>query len=186
MARTLVIGYGNVHRQDDGVALDVIAALRRRLGQEPLDEEETGLERLAHEGDSGTPQGQGPAAAGLCSIFVPQLAPDLLDVAVGYGRLVFVDAHVQPDAADLECTAVQPEYAAAAFTHHMTPAMFLALLQALYHQEPAGFIVSIRGHSFDFQRGLSAATQALVEPAAEQILELSRSGLTSGVEAFLA
>jgi hydrogenase maturation protease len=166
MVGTLVIGYGNVYREDDGVAYEVIVALRRRLGQEPLDEEEIDLEQLSQKSDTGT-------AAVLHSTFVPQLAPDLLDVAAEYGRLVFVDAHVQPEAEDLECSAVQPEYAAAAFTHHMTPAMFLALLQTLYHREVAGFAVSIRGHSFDFRRGLSAAAQALVEPAVEEILELS-------------
>ncbi len=34
MTRTLVIGYGNIDRNDDGVAYAVIAALRLRLGQQ--------------------------------------------------------------------------------------------------------------------------------------------------------
>jgi hydrogenase maturation protease len=157
MSRTLVIGFGNRDRQDDGVAWEVIDVLRRRAGQASLGEDETGLEQLGHQVDS---------------IFILQLAPDLLDVAAQYDRLVFVDAHVQRDAADLICTPIQPEYATATFTHHMTPALFLALLQTLHHCQPAGFVVSIRGSRFDFGRGLSAATQALVEPAAAQIQEL--------------
>lgn len=157
MSRTLVIGYGNRDRQDDGVAWEVIDALRRRAGQAALAEDETGLEQLGGQVDS---------------IFILQLAPDLLDVAARYDQLIFVDAHVQPDAADLYCTPVQPEYATATFTHHMTPALFLALLQALHQCQPAGFVVSIRGSRFDFERGLSAATQALVEPAVVQIQKL--------------
>jgi hydrogenase maturation protease len=157
MSRTLVIGYGNRDRQDDGVAWEVIDALRRRAGQPALAEDETGLEQLGSQVDS---------------IFLLQLAPDLLDVAARYDQLVFVDAHVRPDAVDLYCAPVQPEYATATFTHHMTPAMFLALLQTLHHCQPAGVIVSIRGSRFDFERGLSAATQALVEPAVAQIREL--------------
>lgn len=157
MSRTLVIGYGNRDRQDDGVAWEVIATLRRRAGQPALPGEETGLEQLGNRVDS---------------IFLLQLAPDLLDVAARYDQLIFVDAHVRPDAADLYCMPVQPEYATATFTHHMTPAMFLALLQTLHRCQPAGFVVSIRGSRFDFERGLSAATQALVEPAVVQIEEL--------------
>jgi hydrogenase maturation protease len=157
MPRTLVVGYGNVDREDDGVAYHVVNALRRRLGQEPLAHEDTGLEGLGRQVDS---------------IWVIQLAPELLDVAVDYGRLILVDAHVQAGVDDLVCYPVQPEYTSSAFTHHIGPAMFLALLQALYHREPAACVVSIRGHNFDFGRDLSAATGALVEPAAERILQL--------------
>lgn len=157
MARTLVIGYGNLDRQDDGVAYHVINALRQRLGQEPLDEEEAGLEALG---------------AGIDSILVTQLVPELLDTVADYEQVIFVDAHVCPDADALQCIALRPEYGSATFTHHMTPAMFLALLQMLHQRDPAGILVSIRGHDFDFRRGLSAATQALVEPAVEQILQL--------------
>jgi hydrogenase maturation protease len=160
--RTLVIGYGNPDRQDDGVAYQVINALRQRLGQASLSEEETGLDHLDHGADTD-------------SVLVMQLVPELLDTAAEYEQIVFVDAHAGADGEDLHCAPVQPAYGSAAFTHHMTPAMFLALLQVLYHREPAGTIVSIRGHRFDFapgRRELSAATGALVEPAAQQIVRL--------------
>ena len=52
MSRTLVIGFGNIDRADDGVAFYVINALRRRLGQKPLSEEDTGLEELGAPIDS--------------------------------------------------------------------------------------------------------------------------------------
>jgi hydrogenase maturation protease len=159
MSRTLVIGYGNIDRQDDGVAYAVINALRCQLGQAPLGEGETGLDDLGAQVDS---------------VFVLQLAPDLLDVAADYEQVVFVDAHVRSDVDDLYCEPVRPEYATAAFTHHMTPALFLALLQALHHRQPAGRFVSVRGHQFDFERGLSAATGALVPLAAAEIRKLVR------------
>jgi len=159
MSRTLVIGYGNLDRQDDGVAHAVINALRRQLGQRPLGEDETGLEHLGQAVDS---------------VFVHQLAPDLLDVAAGYEQVVFVDAHVGHDTGNIACEPVRPEYATAAFTHHMTPALFLALLQALHQRQPAGSIVSVRGHQFDFGRSLSAATEVLVVPAVAEIQQLVR------------
>jgi hydrogenase maturation protease len=157
MFRTLVIGYGNLDRQDDGVAYEVINALRRRLGQAALGGEEIQLEELGNQTDS---------------IFVMQLAPELLDIVADYDRVIFVDAHVRPDLPDLHWAPVQPEYAPSTFTHHMTPAMLVALVRALYHREPDSYIVTIRGQAFDFGQGLSAATEALVEPAAEQILML--------------
>jgi len=157
MHRTLIIGFGNIDRADDGVAYEVINALRCIQGQEPLKEVETGLDELGGEMDS---------------VFLSQLTPELMDMLVEYDRIIFVDAHVYEDADDLHCAAVLPEYAQSTFTHHMTPAMLLALLKALYHCEPIGNIVSIRGHDFDFHRGLSPATKALVGKAAEYIERL--------------
>lgn len=42
--RTLVMGYGNLDRSDDGVAYYVVNALRGRLGQPALAEDGSGLE----------------------------------------------------------------------------------------------------------------------------------------------
>lgn len=157
MPRSLVVGYGNLDRADDGVAYYVINALRQRLGQGTLGEDETGLEALGAQANS---------------VFLMQLSPELVDLLVDYDQIVFVDAHVREDLDDLHCTRVLPEYTASAFTHHMSPAMLLALLQVLHHRRPTGHIVSIRGHNFDFHRGLSAATETLVVPATELILQL--------------
>ncbi len=157
MHRTLVIGYGNVHRADDGVAYHVVNALRQRLGQESLGEDLTGLENLGAETDS---------------ILLTQLAPELMDTLVHYDQVIFVDAHVRDDVPDLHCEPVSAAYGPSAFTHHMTPGMLLALLKAIHHREPAGHIVSIRGHDFDFHNSLSPSAQALVGPAVELIVGL--------------
>lgn len=155
MSRTLVIGFGNIHRADDGVAFEVINALRRRLGQKGLSEEDTGLEELGSMVDS---------------VFISQLTPELMDTMAEYGRVIFVDAHVYENMDDLHCSPVVPEYAPSTFTHHLTPAALLALLKTLYQAEPTGHLVSIRGYDFDFHRNLSEKTGALVEPAADCIL----------------
>jgi hydrogenase maturation protease len=157
MSRTLVIGFGNIDRADDGVAFQVINALRRRLGQKALSEEDTGLEELG---------------APVDSVFLSQLTPELMDILTEYGQVIFVDAHVYETLEDLHCAPVVPEYAPSTFTHHLTPAALLALLKALYGVEPAGHLVSIRGYDFDFHRDLSTNTRALVESAADCILEI--------------
>jgi hydrogenase maturation protease len=160
MPRTLVIGFGNIDRADDGVAYFVVNALRRRLGNGMLHEDETGLEGLGAQIDS---------------IFLIQLAPELMDVMAVYDKIIFVDAHVFENVASLHCAPVFPEFTPATFTHHLTPAMLLALLKSLHHREPAGHIVSIRGYDFDFHRNLSADTEALVEKAVDHILLLHGS-----------
>ena len=160
MSRTLVIGFGNIDRADDGVAFSVINALRRRLGQKPLLEDETGLEELGVQVDS---------------VFLSQLTPELLETVAGYRQVIFVDAHVYENVDALHCEPVSPEYTPSTFTHHLTPAAFLALLKTLYHREPAGYLVSIRGHDFDFHRDHSAETEVLVGPAVEYILRLLKT-----------
>jgi hypothetical protein len=54
----------------------------------------------------------------------------------------------------------------------MVPASLLAFLKVLYNHEPAGYLVSIRGRNFDFNRNYSLQATALVQPAAEKILQL--------------
>jgi hydrogenase maturation protease len=157
MPRTLIIGFGNIDRADDGVAFFVVNALRRRLGQKPLNEDETGLEGLGAEVDS---------------VFLSQLTPELMEILADYQQVIFVDAHVYENLDALHCVPISPEHTASTFTHHLTPSALLALLKALYHLEPSGHLVSIRGYDFDFHRDLSVETEDLVGPAVEYILRL--------------
>jgi hydrogenase maturation protease len=154
MSRTLVIGFGNLDRADDGVAYYVINALRQRLGQNILNEDTTGLEELG---------------APIDSIFLSQLVPELMDVLTDYDQVIFVDAHVYENVDNLHCVPVSLEYTPPTFSHHITPQALLALLKKLYNREPKGYLVSIRGYDFDFHRNLSEATKTLVESAVEYI-----------------
>lgn len=157
MSRTLVIGYGNLDRGDDGVAFYVVNALRKRLGQRTLSEDENGWHDLGAKTDS---------------VFLRQLLPEWLETAAAYDRVIFLDAHVHEDAPDLFCVPVVPEFVSSPFTHHMTPAAFMAFLRTLYEREPAGRILSIRGHEFEFCRGLSPEVSKQVPPAVDTILGL--------------
>ena len=157
MIRTLVIGFGNLDRADDGVAFHVVNAFRRRLGQAALDGDNTGLEELG---------------APVDSVFIGQLVPEMIDLLDDYDRVVFVDAHVDPALDDLYCAAVSPDEAGLTFTHHMSPATLLAFFKALNGRDLEGHLVSIRGLNFDFHRDLSMETITLVEPAVERIISL--------------
>ena len=157
MGRTLVIGYGNIERGDDGAAFHVVNRLRADFSQRPLAGDDSGLADLGRD----------------TAVFVPQLVPELaLDAAV-YSVLVLADAHVTRERRPLVCARLRPEFRPPAFSHHLAPAMFAWLVQAARGGPLAAFVVSLRGHCFDLQRGLSASTAALVGPAADAILRLA-------------
>lgn len=157
MNRTLVIGFGNLDRADDGIAFHVVNAFRRRIGNAALEEDNTGLEELG---------------APVDSVFIGQLVPEMIDLLDDYDRVVFVDAHVDPALDDLYCASVSPDEAGLTFTHHMSPATLLAFFKALNGRDLEGHLVSIRGLNFDFHRDLSAETATLVEPAVDRIVNL--------------
>ncbi len=150
-----MIGYGNIHRADDGVAHVIVNELRRRLRQNELPDDETGLSGLGRSIDS---------------VFLLQLTPELIDIIVRYEGVVFVDAHVYDNVEPVLCHPVIPEKTSLTFTHHMSPSMLMALAAELLNLRPEGYLVSVRGHDFDFRRGLSAETMRHVKPAVEAIM----------------
>ncbi len=159
--RTLVIGYGNPSRRDDGVALHVVNALRAHWGRPPLEPGEDGVDDLDGAQDS---------------VFVQQLAPELASLLLHYDLAVFVDAAL-PHAPSAVCIEpLRANLRLAAVSHHMEPATLLALAATLYGHAPQTFLVSIRGQDFDFGEELSPATQASVPAAVDHVLRIISGG----------
>ncbi len=157
--RTLVAGFGNLYRRDDGVARFVINALLERLGRTPLDSLDDGFEALAYAVDV---------------VVLHQLVPELAETAKDYDLIIFVDAHVATGGQE----ALREERLAVVyrtpFVYHQThPSTILALTQQMYGTAPDAVLLSIVGYDFDFGEGLSPATAALVEPAVTRILALA-------------
>ena len=159
MPRTIIIGYGNIDRSDDGLAYEIINLVRQNLGQNVLEDGDTGLEELGGEIDS---------------VFLPQLVPEIMELLKDYEQIIFVDAHAGANLEDLNCSRVTPQYVSSTFTHHMTPEALLAFLKTLYQHEPEAYLVSVRAHDFDFKRTFSPKTQSLLDPASDTIIKLLR------------
>ena len=156
MERTLVFGYGNPDRQDDGLAWHVLAALAKRLGQQaPATTEE-----------EFKPAGGAPDLA-----FDLQLTPELAEIVAGYQRVCFVDAHTGNIPDEIRLVELQAEYQKSLFTHHMTPATCLAMAQSLYGGSPQAILVSVRGYEFGFTQTMSVRTWPLVEQAVDRIYD---------------
>jgi hydrogenase maturation protease len=155
LSRALVIGYGNVDRQDDGAAWHVLCALARRWGLRipaSLDEDfdlDDGATRLT---------------------FALQLTPELAADVAEADRVCFVDAHTGDVEQDVRVVAVGGSAGqASAFTHHTTPSMVMALAQTLYGRCPPAALVSVRGYAFGFARMLSPHTAVLIDQAAHEV-----------------
>lgn len=153
---TLVAGFGNAFRQDDGVARAVVDGLRRRFGRPPLDALDDGFGDLGHPVDT---------------VVLHQLVPELAEDLTHYDLVIFVDAHVgtsMPEPIHEEQIAVTYR---SPFVYHQThPSTVLALTEHMFGSAPDAYLISLLGHDFDFGEGLSEATANLVEPAIDRIL----------------
>jgi hydrogenase maturation protease len=158
LKRTLVIGFGNIYRRDDGVAYVVLNAVRERLGRPLLDRDDDGFEDLGHPVDT---------------LLLHQLVPELAEYVAPYDLVIFVDAHVGhvPDLIYEEELDVC--YRSATVSHTLHPCSVLALCQELHDRAPRGVLISIRGYDYEFGEGLSEETAALVPRAATRVLALA-------------
>lgn len=154
MAKALILGYGNVDRQDDGVAWHILAGLCQKLGRPA----------------PASPEDEFPSSdSGPDLYFLLQLTPELAEVIARYDRVCFVDAHTGSVPDDLHKTVVRPEFQSSPFTHHMTPATCLSFARTIYQKDVEGILVSVRGFEFGFSHELSPETAKLAEQAVEKI-----------------
>jgi hydrogenase maturation protease len=156
--RTLVLGFGNIYRRDDGVAYAVLNALRERLGRLLLDVDDDGFDDLGHPIDT---------------VLLHQLVPELAEVAAPYDCLVFVDAHVGAIEELVRQEELEACFRHATVSHQLHPCTLLALVEQMRGDAPRGVLISVRGHDFDFGEGLSEETAALVPEAVERVLAVA-------------
>ena len=155
MQKTLLIGYGNIDREDDGVAWHILTQLAKNLNI-PFPEDPAEVFELIQ----GNPS----------LFFSLQLTPEFAEEISRFDRVCFIDAHTGNFPNDLNFQLLIPEYQNSPFTHHLTPQSCLALCSALYGKSPAGVLVSVRGYEFNFSQNLSIETENLAKQAVSRIL----------------
>ena len=143
MARTLVIGYGNPSRNDDGVGLAVVNHLRQRLGLKVLDETTDGFEDLG---------------GGLDTLFLQQLTPELAETVAAYDRLILVDAHTGAYPDLVHQSELSPRHDPAMVSHILKPDHLLALALRFFGKAPRAELISVRGFDFNFGETLTQQT----------------------------
>lgn len=160
MKSTLIIGYGNPDRQDDGAAWYILSQLASRFGCEDIPSTDEGLE----------PNDCAPAF-----IFSLQLMPELAETISRFARVCFVDAHTENIEAPLQFTPIDSAFQPSPLTHHMTPQTTLSIAETLYGHVPVAILCSVRGYEFGFEATLSPRTQELADQAVAQIEAWVRS-----------
>ncbi len=151
---TLIIGYGNADRQDDGAGWHILKNIAERLGLSVADDPGESIEIENSTVDL---------------LFDLQIYPELAEKISHYNRVCFVDAHTADIQEKISWVELSPEYEKSPLTHHMSPRTLLSISKTIYDRVPDAILVSVRGYHFQFERELSAKTAALVEEAAEKI-----------------
>ncbi len=161
--RTLLIGYGNLDRQDDGVAWHVLNALSHQLGKDVVESEDDLTDTAS--GDT------------IDLLYVLQLTPELAETLTRYERVCFIDAHTENIPHEVNFSVVKGEFQPSPFTHHMSPGTCLSICQTLYHHSPEAILVSIRGYEFGFVASLSSLTQKHAAQAVTIIDQWLKKGM---------
>ena len=155
-SKTLVIGYGNADRQDDGVGWHVIKNLAERLGETVPNDPGEAIDVETDRVDL---------------TFVLQIFPELAETLSHYERVCFVDAHTSAIPDEIAWVALEPAYEKSPLTHHMSPKTVLSIAATIYDVHPEAILVSVRGYSFQFDRDLSPQSATLTQQATERIWE---------------
>jgi hydrogenase maturation protease len=153
-ADTLIIGYGNADRQDDGVGWHIIRNIAQRLGRDVPDDPGAAIEVESDVVDL---------------LFILQIYPELAETISHYKRVCFVDAHTADIPDPIAWTELDPAYEKSPLTHHMSPKTVLSIAATIYDTSPQAILVSVRGFSFQFERELSPQTAALTAEATERV-----------------
>ncbi len=147
---TLIIGYGNPDRQDDGVGWHILKNLANQLGYDIPDDPGEAIEVESDIVDL---------------LFILQIYPELAETISHYKRVCFIDAHTANIPEEISWTHLTPEYEKSPLTHHMSPKTVLSISTTIYKQVAEAILVSVRGFSFNFERSLSPTTAALAKDA---------------------
>jgi hydrogenase maturation protease len=151
---TLIIGYGNPDRQDDGVGWHILKYLAERIGHSIPDDPGASIEIESDIVDL---------------LFTLQIYPELAETISHYQRICFVDAHTSNIPDEISWTVLNPEYEKSPLTHHMSPKTVLSIAAMIYDHKPEAILVSVRGYDFQFERSLSSKTEELTIKAEKRI-----------------
>jgi len=143
--KTLIIGYGSPIRGDD--AIGPLAA--DALEASPLPEGVTVISR---------------------HILTAELTEDI----AAADRVIFLDATVEGEPGEVQVRRLAADATAlSSMAHFLDPRELLAWAQTLYQREPAAYLVSAAGLTFDYANyALSPTASAALQPMLERVRAL--------------
>ena len=143
---TLIVGYGNALRGDDGAGFLAAELLRDRIHRPDI-------EILSQH----------------------QLLPELMEPISRASRVIFIDASVSGRAGKVHRIPLRPAPACARVTHHATPEALLAGAQSLYGHTPEATLYTIPGRNFQVGQELTPSVRRAVNELVDALeKELAR------------
>jgi len=152
--KTLILGYGNCSRRDDGVGWFVVERL-------------TSLSLADVELMTGH-----------------QLEVDHAELVSRFDNVIFVDAAVPQNPRPVTEVVVRPCFRAHAVAHYLTPSDVISLSDTLYGQVPRAILFSVRGWDFAFGSGLSPATESAAMQVVQRIQQVLAEWNHDSAESF--
>ena len=142
---TLILGYGNPLRGDDGIGWVAAEQLAKKFSD-----------------------------PGICVLARQQLTPELAADAAQVERLVLIDATQDGIAGKVGVEKIAPsESTESAFTHQLKPGELLACAHELYGRAPETWLVSVAGASFECSDKLSAPVAAALPAVLSRVEEIA-------------
>ncbi|HZQ67174.1 MAG TPA: hydrogenase maturation protease [Terriglobales bacterium] len=148
--KTLVLGYGNPLRSDDGLGWHAAEQLAATLPD--LDAE---IRTTA------------------------QLTPELALPISEAGLVIFIDATREGEPGELTCNPLTPQLVPVRSSHHLSPEAVLALSKYMYGVSPPAFLVSLCGACFGLGEELSPAVAGQLPRLVSLVAQLAESGSAS-------
>ena len=149
--RTLIIGYGNPLRGDDGFGWHATQCLIPALAGRDVE-----------------------------VLTCHQLTPELAEPLSRYALAIFIDADSQGPRQIHQRTVRVPTHEAAAFTHTCSPSSLLANAKKLYGARPRGVAITVSAETFAYGETLSPVVAATLTEVVDQVRLLVVGSLRSG------
>jgi hydrogenase maturation protease len=149
--KTLILGYGNTLRKDDG--LGIYAALA--LASLPL-----------------------PNNVEVCTY--QQLSPELSPILARVDHAIFIDAALassEEKPGTINTRTLHPQTnQPSGITHHFAPETLLAMAESLYGHAPHATLFSVAAASFDLDEGLSPEVTSALPILVKSIYDTLKAG----------
>ncbi len=127
---TLLIGYGNALRSDDGVGPAVVELIRQSLGE--------------------------AFSASVACRTELQLTPELAAIIARADRVIFIDASVAVPAGRVTIRRITAQPTAACLGHQFSPPQILELARLAFGGVPQAWVVAVGVQSLAVGQGLTA------------------------------
>ncbi|HEY3375464.1 MAG TPA: hydrogenase maturation protease [Candidatus Aquicultor sp.] len=133
MKQTVIIGYGNPLRGDDGIGWQVAERLAGKL-----DEHDTTV------------------------MMLHQLTPEIAEAVSRAHRVIFIDASIEDAPGEVSINAILPASPDTLESHSLSPQGILALANTLYDAHPEAVLITVGADSLDHSDQLSPKVEAAI------------------------